>query len=70
VTQTPSQTTRPASRREGNGRLAALDEIIDNVFDLYARALDTQRQIAKSMLDVFAPMYSVVEEAQRLVRER
>lgn len=59
---------RSATRREGNGRLESASEMIDMWFDAWIQALNAQRSMFKSGLDLFAPLYSAVDEAQHLTR--
>ncbi len=60
---------RSATRREGDGRAAAVDDVIDQLFDLYGRILDFQRQMAKASFGWFNPFYSIVDEATRATRD-
>jgi len=60
---------RSATMREGNGRAAAVDDMIDQFYDLAARILDFQRQMAKAYAGWFNPFYSIVDEATRATRD-
>lgn len=60
---------RSATRREGDGRAAAVDDMVDQYFDLLGQILDFQRQVAKSSVGWFNPFYSIVDEATRATRD-
>jgi hypothetical protein len=60
---------RSATRREGNGRAAAVDDMIDQYYELGRRILDFQCQAIKAYVGWFSPFYSIVDEATRATRD-
>ena len=72
--------TREGTRRTGNGRHAAVEAIVDSIYDFWeqalqtqsgfwVQALDMQRRTIKSVADLAGPLYSAVDEADEHTRE-
>jgi hypothetical protein len=51
------------NRRVGNGQRDALAALVDQWFDAWTQAVETQRAWFQSSLDLMGPVYSVLEEA-------